>query len=376
MSCCLSGYRHLRFLMVIFCLFFAYPLAYAEQDTPKEDQTPLSLESDIMIPDMLWPSVDSDVVDEVPTTALAPPAPLEPPPLKSVRLMLDWYLSPQHAALVIAQTRDLFSAQGLEVELQTPADPAIAIKLLTAGEVDLALTRQPLLHLLAHEDVPITRIATLIETPLNAVIVTGDAQPENATHLAGLHYGYNTREGANLLVPKLVPRSVRQTDTFLAPQSVHFNVVNAFTEESVDAIADGFYHFLPEQLASNGIATHTVRYSELGIPHHDGLIVVANSNSLVKKADTWSRFLVALEEASNWMVENPESAWETLIGAHPILDNATNANAWPDILRRIALSPATLNARRYATFETYLLQQGLIDAELPTSRLAIDPYTL
>ena len=55
--------------------------------------------------------------------------------------MLDWYVSPQHAALIVAKQRGLFAAQGLELELLTPADPSIAIKLLTAGEVDLALTR-------------------------------------------------------------------------------------------------------------------------------------------------------------------------------------------------------------------------------------------
>ncbi|MGP9632783.1 ABC transporter substrate-binding protein [Halomonas sp. AOP43-A1-21] len=373
---CLSRYGHSRLFMVTFCLLFLFSSAYAEEANTQDEQPVLSLESDIQFLDTLSPLTDSEVSDEVPAAVISLPPPLEPPPLKSISVMLDWYLSPQHAALVVAQERGLFTAQGFDVELQTPADPTIAIKLLAAGEVDLALTRQPLLHLLAHEAMPITRIATLIETPLNAVIVKGEAQPENITHLSGLHYGYSTREGIDIMLPELVPRSVRQTDAFLSPQSVYFNPVSAFDEGNIDAIADGFFHFLPQQLAANGITTHTVRYHDLGIPRHDGLIIIANSDSLAKQANTWSRFLIALDEASDWIVENPSQAWQLLTDAHPILDNPINADAWQDILRRIALSPAALDTRRYAAFETYLLKEGLIDAELPISRLAVDPHTL
>lgn len=290
--------------------------------------------------------------------------------------MLDWYLSPQHAALVIAQERGLYAAQGLEVNLLSPADPSIAIKLLTAGEVDLALTRQPLLHLHAHNGAPIVRIATLIETSLTAVIVLGEEQLETENTLAELHYGYTTGEGRDLSIPRLLPRSVQQTDDFTAPINLHFDPIRAMREGQIDAVADGYYHTLPQQLATEGINTHTIRFDELDIPRNDGLVVLANSDTLVRRADTWSRFVLALEQASHWIIDNPDAAWELLISTYPVLENDINASAWEDILRRIALNPAALDSRRYTAFETYLQQQGLIDDTLPVSRLAIDPHAL
>lgn len=291
--------------------------------------------------------------------------------------MLDWYVSPQHAALIVAKQRGLFAAQGLELELLTPADPSIAIKLLTAGEVDLALTRQPLLHLHAHDGATITRIGTLIETPLNAVIVAGDAPTgETTDQLAGLHYGFSTREGRDVLADQLVPTSFRQIDDFAPPESVHFDAAGALREGRVDAIADGFYHTLPKQLASDGIVTHTVRYNDVDVPRHDGLILLAHSDTVTKQAATWSRVLVALEEASNWIIENPDAAWSLLISSYPALDNAINEAAWDDLLRRIAISLAALDARRYASFEHYLEQAGIIETALPVSRLAVNPHTL
>ena len=369
-------------LSLVFFLLFSFSATYAneERDSGNLD-APLSLESDVALPEGLWPAGDNsaaEVPEEAPSMAVIPPPPLDPPPLKQLTLMLDWYLSPQHAALIVAKERALFAAQGLEIELLTPADPSIAIKLLAAGEVDLALTRQPLLHLHAHDGAPITRIATLIETPLNAVIVAGEAPAPAAVAdaLADLHYGYSTREGRDVLVEQLVPRSVRQVDDFVAPESVHFDAADALRSSRVDAVADGFFHTLPQQLASDGIVTHTVRYSDIDIPRHDGLILLANSDSVARQATTWSRVLIALEEASNWMIEHPEEAWTLLVTTHPVLDNPINQEAWDDLLRRVALSPAALDERRYAAFESYLQSAGVTENSIPVTRLAVNPHLL
>ena len=369
-------------LSLFFFLLFSFSATYAneERDSGNLD-APLSLESDVALPEGLWPAGDNsaaEVPEEAPSMAVIPPPPLDPPPLKQLTLMLDWYLSPQHAALIVAKERALFAAQGLEIELLTPADPSIAIKLLAAGEVDLALTRQPLLHLHAHDGAPITRIATLIETPLNAVIVAGEAPAPAAVAdaLADLHYGYSTREGRDVLVEQLLPRSVRQVDDFVAPESVHFDAADALRSSRVDAVADGFVHTLPQQLASDGIVTHTVRYSDIDIPRHDGLILLANSDSVARQATTWSRVLIALEEASNWMIEHPEEAWTLLVTTHPVLDNPINQEAWDDLLRRVALSPAALDERRYAAFESYLQSAGVTENSIPVTRLAVNPHLL
>lgn len=385
---CLSRFWHPILLSLIFTLLFSNSAIYANEESEESSQqessepespqepAPLELDTDIEVSEALWRTIDRENVEEVPTMAQNPAPPLEPPPVKLVTLMLDWYLSPQHAALVIAKERGLYAAQGIEVDIQSPADPSIAIKLLTAGEVDLALTRQPLLHLHAHNGAPIIRIATLIETSLTAVIVTGDEQAETDSTLAGLHYGYTTGEGRDLSLARLIPRSVQQTDDFTPPINLHFDPIRAMREGQIDAVADGFYHYLPQQLSTEGINTHVIRFDELDIPRNDGLVVLANSDTLARRADTWSRFVLALEQASHWIIDNPDAAWELLISAHPVLNNDINANAWEDILRRMALSPAALDSRRYAGFELFLHKMGLTDATLPVSRLAVDPHTL
>lgn len=366
----------LRTVLAFFVLPFVASL-FASLATA-DAQEPLSLESDVQLPERLWQIEESE--NEVPTTVIAPPEPLAPPPLETVSVMLDWFLSPQHAAILLAKERGFFRRQGLEVQWQSPGDPSLPTKLLAAGEVDLALGRQSLLHLSAHQGAPLTRIATLIETPLNAVITTAEHVSNNPTQndlegLGKLHFGFTTREGEQLVIPGLVPSVITQSEEgALTPESLHFDAARAFTEQQVQAVADGFYHTLPAQLATEGMEAKIISFETLSIPRHDGLIVMANSQSLNKRADTWMGFVIALEDATHWMINNPNLAWEALITAYPVLDNSINANAWEDLLRRTALSPAALDIRRYRAYEAFLYQRGMSDAPLKVEQLAIDPH--
>ena len=58
---------------------------------------------------------------------------------KPLIVMLDWFVNPDHAALIVAQEKGFFAAQNVAVELQTPADPNDPPKLVGAGQADLAV---------------------------------------------------------------------------------------------------------------------------------------------------------------------------------------------------------------------------------------------
>ena len=91
-----------------------------------------------------------------------------------VSLILDWFVNPDHAPIIIAQEKGFFTDEGLEVEVIAPADPADPPKLVAAGKADYAITYQPQLHLQVHEGLPLKRIGTLIATPLNCLMVKAD----------------------------------------------------------------------------------------------------------------------------------------------------------------------------------------------------------
>ena len=64
-----------------------------------------------------------------------------------VRVLLDWFVNPDHAALVIAKQRGFFARHGLDVDLIAPADPNAPPKLVAAGQADYAVSYQPTLQM-------------------------------------------------------------------------------------------------------------------------------------------------------------------------------------------------------------------------------------
>ena len=58
-------------------------------------------------------------------------------------LTLDFYPNPDHTGIYMAERLGYFEEAGLDVEIQTPSDPAAPIKLVAAGRSDLAISYEP-----------------------------------------------------------------------------------------------------------------------------------------------------------------------------------------------------------------------------------------
>ena len=89
-------------------------------------------------------------------------------------VILDWLVNPDHAALIVAQEKGYFADADLDVDLIAPADPNDPPKLVAAGKADLAVDYQPQLQMQVNEGLPLVRIATLVSTPLNCLMVLAD----------------------------------------------------------------------------------------------------------------------------------------------------------------------------------------------------------
>ena len=80
-------------------------------------------------------------------------------------LMLDWFVNPDHAPLIVAKQKGFFKNAGLDVDLIAPADPNSPPKMVAAGKADLAVSYQPQLHVQVSQGLPLIRIGTLVSTP-------------------------------------------------------------------------------------------------------------------------------------------------------------------------------------------------------------------
>ncbi|MCG7598348.1 ABC transporter substrate-binding protein [Halomonas sp. McH1-25] len=299
------------------------------------------------------------------------PEPIVPPPARPLRVALDWYLTPYHAALVVARERDLFKQAGLDVTLIQPADPTVPPKLVAAQHVELALTSQPRLHLLEDQGLPLIRVGTLVPAPLATLLVRQDASLDSLAQIKGKKVGYVFKMPAQLLLDGLLDKhalTARDVDL----QRIDFGLNTTLADGDVDAVIGALRHVTSRQLEEAGVRVIEFPLTETDLPIYDELIVVANRDVLQQHRRDIRYFLDALEQATLWLINHPEAAWELVRTAEPSLDTEANAKAWPDAIRYLALRPAAVQMQRYQRLETYLLQQGLIEHRTPANRLATD----
>ncbi|MCF8467106.1 MAG: ABC transporter substrate-binding protein [Sneathiella sp.] len=287
---------------------------------------------------------------------------------EKLTVMLDWFVNPDHATLVIAKEKGLFAKHGLDVELIAPADPNDPPKLVAAGKADLAISYQPQLHMQVAEGLPLKRIATLVATPLNSLVVLDKGPVKTLADLKGKKVGYSIGgfETA-LLKAMLEPHGIALSDITLI--NVNFSLSPSLMSGQVDAVIGAFRNFELNQMDIEGYPGRAFYPEEEGVPAYDELIVVANSEKL--DDPRLKPFLAALEEAVQFLVNHPAESWQLFIKNHTDLDDDLNRRAWADTLPRFALRPTALDAGRYERFAKFMQKQGLTKITLPVGDYAI-----
>jgi putative hydroxymethylpyrimidine transport system substrate-binding protein len=273
-------------------------------------------------------------------------------------VLLDWFVNPDHAPLVVAKEGGYFERHGLDVELIAPADPSAPPRLVAAGQGDVAITYQPDLMLQLKEGLPLVRFGTLIETPLNALIVLKDGPVKSLADLKGKRIGYSVASIQSAYLSGMLDTVGLSMDD-VTMVNVNFNLVTALLAGQVDAAIDGYRNFELTQLAIEGKPGIAFYPEEHGVPIYDELIYVTRPD--LAKDSRLPRFLAAIEEATVFITNHPEEAKAMFMKSHVDLDDELNRIAFDLTLPRFAKRPAALDAGRYDRFAEFLKEKGLLD---------------
>lgn len=284
-------------------------------------------------------------------------------------VMLDWFVNPDHATLVVADKLGLFKKAGLDVTMVEPADPNDPPKLVAAGKADIAISYQPQLHLQNAEGLPLTRIGTLVATPLTTLLVLADGPIKSIADLKGKKVGFSVGGFEDAILAAMLERHGLTTkDVELI--NVNFSLSPSLISGQVDAVIGAYRNFELNQMDIVGRPGRAFYVEEEGVPSYDELIVVANRAKLDSPA--LAAFIGALEGAVQFSVNHPKEAWEMFKGYKKGLDDELNKRAFRDTLPRFALRPGALDNGRYARFAKFLVHQGLIKETGTVSDYAVE----
>lgn len=277
---------------------------------------------------------------------------------EKLTLLLDWFINPDHGPLIIAREKGFFAAQGLEVEMIEPADPSAPPKLVAAGQADLAVSYQPQLHVQIAEGLPLIRIATLVATPLNSLVVLKDGEIQSIADLKGKKVGFSVGGFEDVLLGTMLQKHGLSLDD-VELVNVNFSLSPSLISGQVDAVIGAFRNFELNQMDIVGRPGRAFYVEEEGVPTYDELIVVAKSGTENNLA--YRKFVDALEAATSYMINHPQESWEVFKGTDAKLDDELNKRAWADTLPRFALRPGALDHARYGRFAAFLKDAGMIE---------------
>ncbi len=288
---------------------------------------------------------------------------------EKLTVLLDWFVNPDHAPLILAREKGYFADAGLEVELLAPADPNDPPKLVAAGKADIAVSYQPQLHLQAAAGLPLVRIGTLVATPLNSLVVLEDSPIRSIADLKGKKVGFSVGGFEDALLSAMLAKAGLTLDD-VELVNVNWSLSPSLVAGQVDAVIGAFRNFELNQMDLIERPGRAFFVEEEGVPAYDELILVANAGDLDRPE--LGRFVQAVERATQFLVNHPEAAWEIFKATDKELDNELNARAWRDTLPRFALRPAALDRGRYLRFAAFLEAQGLIDASPALKTYAVE----
>lgn len=264
-----------------------------------------------------------------------------------ITLVLDWPINPDHASIIVAQQIGAFRAADLDVTLVPPSDPSLPPRLVATKQADLAITYQPQLHFFADQGLPLVRVGTLIDTPLNTVM-TLDKNIPTLADLKGKKIDFSVSGLEEATLDTLLRHDhLTLQDTQMV--NVNFQLTSALMAGQVDAVIGGYRNIEALELQQQGKQPVVFDVEDYGVPAYDELIIVANKAALAEPKIR--RFLATLKQGTDYLLAHPDESWRTFARAYPCLDTALYRRAWQATLPLFAKDSPRLDVPRYQAFQ-------------------------
>jgi putative hydroxymethylpyrimidine transport system substrate-binding protein len=286
-------------------------------------------------------------------------------------VLLDWFPNPDHIALYLAQKDGDFTKQHLNVTFQSPSNSTDALKLVSLGQVPLAISYEPETITAATAGLNVTAVAAMIPTPLNSLIISGKSGVSGPAGLSGKTVGTDGDPvSAQMLKAVLKKDSISLNQIKLV--TVNEGLVPAMVSGKVSAIISGYRNVEGIQLASLGLNPKVYPVETLGVPNYDELVIIANKSKLASDAayrTMVKEFLAGLGQGAAAAQANPAAA---LAAITPVAKGYS-----PALLKKMVYATAPLlknpdgfgamSVSQWQSFANWMKSDGLITKPVQAS---------
>ncbi len=200
--------------------------------------------------------------------------------MTSTTVLLDWFPNPDHLALYLAQKDGDFTKQHLNVTFQSPSNSTDALKLVSLGQVPLAISYEPEMITAATAGLNVTAVAAMIPTSLNSLIISGKSGVSGPGQLAGKTVGTDG-DPVSAQMLKAVLKKYNLSLSQIKLVTVNEGLVPAMVSNKVSAIISGYRNVEGIQLGTYpGLNPKVYPVDTQGVPNYDELVIIANKSKL------------------------------------------------------------------------------------------------
>jgi len=293
-------------------------------------------------------------------------------------LTLDFYPNADHAGIYMAQKLGYFEEAGLDLSIETPSDPAAPLKLVAAGESDLAISYEPEVALAHEQGLDVVAIGALVNRPLTSLIWLQKSGIKGVGDLKGKTVATAGIPYQDAFLKTILAR-VKLSPTDVKAVNVGFGLLPALVGGSAEAMLGGYSNVEGVDLRQRGKDPVITPVDQLGVPTYDELVLVANRKALAEEPEKFRLFVAALQRGTEAAVEQPNAATEAVLEANDGLDpKLTEA----EVEATLPLLGAPAGERPYGymdpdewrTFAGWMRDNGLIDSLPEPGELLSNAY--
>jgi len=287
---------------------------------------------------------------------------------QKLTVILDWFPNPDHAPLIIAKQQGYFKDQGLDVELIGPADPNDAPKLVSAGKADIGITYEPEYMQQVDAGLPLIRMGTLIDKPLNTLVALQGNDIKSIADLKGKRIG-SSSGGLSSIMLKVMLTQAGLNEKDVEIIDVRYNLSQALLSHKVDAVTGIMRNFEVPMIESHDQKVVTFFPEDHGIPNYSELVFIAHTDAIHDKR--FPRFLMAVKKAVRYLDEHPQQTWDAYAKQYPESNNQVNREAWFATMPYFAEDPASFDHKEWQQFAEFMQKNGMIKKVQPASRYGV-----
>jgi putative hydroxymethylpyrimidine transport system substrate-binding protein len=295
-------------------------------------------------------------------------------------LTLDFYPNPDHAGIYMAQQLGYFEEAGLDVSIDSPANPAAPLQMVAAGRSDLAVSYEPEVALAHEQGLDVVAIAAIVNRPLTSMIWLRKSGIKSVAGLKGKTVAYAGIPYQEAFLKTILAR-VKLTLDDVKAVNVGFGLLPALVGGSAEAMLGGYSNVEGVDLRERGKDPVVTPVDELGVPTYDELVLVANRKKLEEDPERYRLFIAALERGTDAAVAQPKAATKAILeansGLEPKLTEAEMTATLPLLGARVDGQPfGYMDPAEWETFVGWMRDNGLIESLPTAAELLSNAYLL